>query len=331
MSTWINNPGQRAMPRGPIFQDTYKPQFSGHETFPLRYGWLKKAYDAVAERAGDPNSKTAFTSEDAIARFGVGKNMVSSMRHWATCCGIIADGEGASELTTTELGDQIFGKNGFDPYMEHPASLWLIHWHLAGRPEKTTWHWSFNNFPGATFERERLVRALEKVAEDRAWPRVSATTIRRDVECFLRTYAAKIPSGKTSPEDTLESPLSELGLIKAVGKRDGFRFARGPKSTLGNGVFLYALINFWKHYSTAQTLSFEAIAHEPGSPGRAFLLDENDIADRLLDLEEFTDGAFRWSETAGLKQVFREVSLEEDTALDHAVSDYQPKKTKAAA
>lgn len=24
-----------------------KPVFSGHETFPLRYGWLKKVYDAA--------------------------------------------------------------------------------------------------------------------------------------------------------------------------------------------------------------------------------------------------------------------------------------------
>ena len=35
------------MARGPLFQYTYSPQFSGHETFPLRYGWLKKAYDRV--------------------------------------------------------------------------------------------------------------------------------------------------------------------------------------------------------------------------------------------------------------------------------------------
>ena len=37
------------MARGPLFQNDYSPQFSGHETFPLRYGWLKKAFDRVAE------------------------------------------------------------------------------------------------------------------------------------------------------------------------------------------------------------------------------------------------------------------------------------------
>lgn len=320
------------MPRGPIYQDKYKPQFSGHETFPLRYGWLKKAYDAVHGLKGDPNSKAAFTRDDAIAHFGVGKNMVASMRHWATACGIIADGETSSNsLVTTALGDSLFGPHGHDPYMEHPASLWMIHWNLAGHPDKTTWYWSFNNFPGVTFERERLVKALEKVATDRGWPRVSATTIRRDVECFLRTYVARRPSARTSPEDTLESPLAELGLIKAVGKRDGFRFVRGPKSTLDAGVFLHALIEFWNEFTTAQTLSFEAIAHEPGSPGRVFLLDENDVADRLLSLEEVTDGAFRWSETAGLKQVIRDASLNMGTALEYFARDYSKTKTSEAA
>ena len=328
-SNWTNHPGRKAMPRGPIYSDTYKPQFSGHETFPLRYGWLKKAHDAIYERKNGPNSRTIFTSEDSIAYFGVGKNMVSSIRHWATACGVIENGKTPNRLVITPLGKRLFGNRGLDPYMEHMASLWLIHWNLVVRkPEKTTWYWSFNNFPAATFGRERLIKALEKVVKDCAWPRVSTTTIRRDVECFLRTYVARHSSGKTSLEETLESPLVELGLIKAIGKSDGFRFVRGPKSTLGHGVFLYALMEFWKDYTTAHTLSFEAIAHEPGSPGRVFLLDENDVTDRLLHLEELTDGAFRLSETAGLKQVQRGATLDIKSALKTVARDYSKSRKR---
>ena len=321
------------MSRGPIYQPNYKPQFSGHETFPLRYGWLKKAYDAVAENVSQPDSKTLFSSEDAIARFGVGKNMVSSMRHWATCCDVIQDVNQSNRIQPTLLGKCLYeDEKGYDPYTEHPASLWLHHWFLAGRPGKTTWYWCFNHFPGVAFERDRLVRALEKLAKDRGWPRTSATTIKRDVECFLRTYAARQPTAKMSPEDMLESPLSELGLIKTTGRRDGFRFVRGPKSTLGNGVFLYALIRFWGAYAgSSKTLSFEAIAHEPGSPGRVFLLEENDVADRLIELEGFTRGNFRWSETAGLKQMLRKGSLDVDNALKHIAKDYQRKTLRKAA
>ena len=57
-------------------------------------------------------------------------------------------------------------------------------------------------------------------------------------------------------DDVLESPLTELGLIKAIGKQDRFRFVRGPKATLGDGVFVYALLNFWSRYfPNAATLS----------------------------------------------------------------------------
>jgi hypothetical protein len=36
-----------------------------------------------------------------------------------------------------------------------------------------------------------------------------------------------------------------------------------------------------------------------------FLLDENDIVDRLEQLEEISDGTLAWSETAGLRQIIR--------------------------
>lgn len=320
------------MPRGPIFDDDYKPQLSGHETFPLRYGWLKKAFDAVYASQDAQDNKSVFLDEDAIARFGVGKNMVASMRHWASAGGIITEGEAAASLVSTALGAKLFGPDGLDPYMEHPASLWLVHWRLAGHAEKTTWFWAFNNFSGATFERDRLVKGLEKIAKDRSWSRVAAATIRRDVECFVRTYVARHASAQSSPEDTLECPLAELGLIKPIGKRDGFRFVRGPKSNLGDGVFFYALVDFWSRFApAASTLSFEAIAHEPGSPGRVFLLDENDLADRLMDLEEFTQGTFRWSETAGLKQVLRDGALDLEAALEFAGFDYGVKTKREAA
>ena len=148
---------------------------------------------------------------------------------------------------------------------------------------------------------------------------------------FIRTYVARQPSGKVGHDDALESPLTELGLIKAIGKKDGFRFVRGPKTTLGDGVFIYALIDFWSRYSNAATLSFEAIAHAPGGPGRVFLFDENDVADRLTTLDDVTHGALRWSETAGLKQVVRSIDISEDAALRYARTDYgKPAKIEAA-
>ena len=128
---------------GPLFQRSYSPQFSGHETFPFRYGWLKKVFDRVAETEQNENNRNDCWDDDAIARFGVGKNMVVSMRHWGKATGIIEE-PGPHTVRTTRLGRFLFGKEGHDQYMEHPATLWLIHWQIVAKPEKTTWFWAFS-------------------------------------------------------------------------------------------------------------------------------------------------------------------------------------------
>lgn len=319
------------MARGPLYQDKYKPQFSGHETFPLRYGWLKKVFDRVAEAEQDPCNRTACWGDDAIARFGVGKNMVASMRHWAKAARVIEE-PGSNSVRTTELGRLLFDPKGLDPYMEHPATLWVIHWQLAAHADKTTWFWVFSHYPAITFDRESLTKRLDRLAKDLGWSRVAYTTIRNDVACFIRTYVARQPSGKTGHDDVLESPLTELGLIKAIGKKDGFRFVRGSKTTLGDGVFTYALVDFWSRFApNASTLSFESIMYAPGGPGRIFQLEENDIVDRLAALDEATGGALQWSETAGLKQVVRNVEVNKQFALHLIARDYDVTAGKEAA
>jgi hypothetical protein len=300
----------------------YQPQFSGHETFPMRYGWLKKAFDAVKESQESQSEHSVFNDAGAIAKFGVGKNMVSSIRHWAIQCDVIKPGKKGTLAEMGDTGKKLFDDNGLDPYMEYPATLWLLHWKLASNSKLTTWYWVFSLYPNDHFERDAIVQGLVKLGEDKQWSRMSKATIKRDVECFVRTYAAKPATGKQTHEDTMESPLTELSLIKATGKKDGFRLIRGPKATLGDGVFAYAVNSFWNQFSTANTLSFEALAHQPGSPGKVFQLNEDDLTERLARIEMTTNGLFKWSETAGLKQLVRSTKVSEDDALELIDSDY---------
>lgn len=310
----------------PLHSSSYSPQFSGHETFPLRYGWLKKAFDAVNDCDDPEESAKIFQDDGAIARFGVGKNMVAAIRHWANVCGIIEAGEKSGQVLTAPLGQMLFDNSGFDPYMENPSTTWLIHWHLASYERKTTWFWVFNHFSSPTFDRDHLVKGLERLAFERSWSNVAKATIKRDVECFIRTYAARPITLKQSHEDALESPLTELSLIKAVGLRDGFRLIRGSKSSLGDGVFAYSVFDFWRRFSKSNTLSFEALAHQPGSPGKVFQLHEDDLALRLSEIDEVTAGALRWSETAGLRQLVRSQELTIENAYRFIELDYSTKR-----
>jgi hypothetical protein len=299
------------MARSLLDFEQYKLQFAGHETFPLRYGWLNKAYGQVMNvvSSGNRDTNSIFTDEGAIAVFGVGKNMVVAMRHWALAADVIQISDPDSRLVPTSFGKLLLEEG--DPYLEHPASLWLIHWQLAARPGRaTTWYWAFNEFNEPTIDRElltdrlsRRVAALREAGRLKE-SRLADTTIRRDIECFVRTYLTRPMSGRGPQEDNMECPLTELALLQPVGVGSAFRFRRGPKPTLPDEVFLFGLRSFWELYPTRREFSVEAITHEPGSPGRVFLLDEESVAERLASAADLTRGAIRWDESTGMRQVY---------------------------
>ena len=204
--------------RGRLYEDDYQPRLSGHETFPLRYGWLKKAFDVVEETESAGNERSVFLADEAIARFGVGRNMVASMRHWATSVGIIEE----DGRTVSPLGRYLFGHHGLDPYMEAPATTWLVHWRLCGNPRNTTWYWTFNHYAATTFDRDTLVRGVEKLAKDRHWTRASTSTIKNDVACLLRTYVSRDSMGKCKSGRFFGIPTSRAWYRPSDGKTGWF-------------------------------------------------------------------------------------------------------------
>lgn len=278
--------------------------FAGHETFPLRQMWLKKAFDQAVDGVV---KRSSFADESAIAEFGVGKNMVSSIRHWALACDVIEEPEGNGDYPLAENGRLIFADDGYDPYAEHPTTAWYCHWCLAGRGERsTTWYWLFNHVVGPTFTRDELEEPLADYAKSiDANRRLSPATFSRDIETCIRGYAPR--ASGASPEEYAEPMLAELGLIYEE-KKGHFAFRRGPKATLTDGMFAFALLDFWNKPSLRDqnSLAFETIAYGEGSPGRVFKLDEESVADRLMGLADLTRNALIWTDTAGLRQVMRD-------------------------
>ena len=278
--------------------------FAGHETFPFRYTWLRKAIDLVTS---DPEG---FGREDAMVLLGVGKNMVRSMRHWGMATGVIEEDAAVSNnrgrsLQVSDFGRRLLGPSGWDPYLEDQGSIWLLHAHLASRPDwATTWFWAFNHLPQPEFTKAELSRWLLDFATQRGWGRVAETSIRRDVDTFLRTYVASQPGRKTPIEETLDCPLVELGLVREFGLRGHFILTRGPQPTLPDELVAWSLaVLLDRMGTTTGTVSLEKVAYAPGSPGRIFCLSEDALIARLERLGEVTLGAMTFDDTAGLRQV----------------------------
>lgn len=286
--------------------------FSGHESFPFRYPWLKKGFDAVREDG------VVFLRDDATTRLGVGKNMVRSIRHWCLTAGVVEESPAApNALRPSALGTLLFADVGLDPYLEDPATLWVLHWQIASnRTRATTWFWTFSHFHEPEFTREALASALFKWTQTLPGKPPAESSVKRDVEVFLRTYVPSRRGKGATIEDTLDCPLTELGLITQPGGGPAFRFRRGFQPGLPGAVFLFAVLQFWERFApAAETLALNDLARQPGSPGRLFEIDESSLAERLEAVDKLSDGAVAYGETAGLRQLYRRRPLDPHDAL----------------
>lgn len=94
-------------------------RFTGHETFHCRSYWLKKGYDQV-------KNGQAF-GPDATLDLGVGKNMVSSIKYWMKAFDIL----NAENEEINPVANKLIKDNGWDPYLEDEATLWLLHYTIV--------------------------------------------------------------------------------------------------------------------------------------------------------------------------------------------------------
>ena len=294
-----------------------KYRFTGHETFPCRYPWLPKAVSALQERSG------LFKDiDDAIVILGVGKQMARAIRFWVEAAKVV-DKQEKGNFSVSPLGEKLLGTNGFDPYLEDIQTLWLIHWNFSTHPENPIFAWDFlmNRWQNPEIVPSRAVDAFKKEADSQG-RQLSMVTLKQHFNIFMHTYVPTRGKKTDILEDNLDSPLTELDLIRKVGETvsdgDGKRepvyvFNRDPKPQINQPLFFYCLNNFWETYLSAeQTVSFHDITSRHGSPGQVFKLPEQEIRTRLEEIEKFTDGAMSFRESANLRQVQKQKDIETD-------------------
>ena len=279
------------------------PIFARHETFYPRFGWLKKGFDAVCH---DP---AIFLTEDAHIQLGVGKNMAKSIRYWCSAFKVTEDDR---TNTPSEFGTALFGdREGLDPFLEDPASLWLLHWHLLKQPcRATAWYFTFNLFRQLEFTYDDLFSALTDYRHRLVGCNVAASSIKKDIQCILRMYARQGIETSLN-EDNLDCPFAELGLIHKAGDSKHFTFRVGYKPSLPAEIVVAACLDFadWVGQGI-RTISISRLLFEVGSPGMIYKLSESSLCDGIEQVARNWDG-IALSDSAGLIQM----SFTEDPAL----------------
>lgn len=272
--------------------------FARHETFHPRFGWLKKGFDLAKQ---DPD---IFLREDAPVRLGVGKNMVNAIRYWCNAFKVLTVTESSKNSRSgipSDFGKKLLDEDGWDPFLEDPASLWLLHWNLL-KPtcEAAAWYFVFNVFRGTEFSAEELMAQLQGY-RDSLGSRVVDSSLTKDISCILRMYVAQ--REKTGfVEDSIDCPFTELGIIHTAGESKRYTFRTGGKASLPAEIVVAACLEYARSSSHGEkTIAISRLLYDVGSPGMAFKLSESAICDALEQLCK-SQNSIALSDSAGLIQ-----------------------------
>lgn len=272
--------------------DELTGSFARHETFHPRYGWLRKAYEGAC------HGVDAFSRPDATVMLGVGKNMVNAIKHWGMAFDLLdevrlPDRKRVARYVPSALAEAMFSEDGWDPYLEDPASLWLLHWRLLRPPcHAPAWWLAFNGFGPVQFTDEQLLHFIEEIVDSTPeWSRIASSSIKKDVDCVIRMYAPTKAKGRQGLEDILDCPFRDLGLIEPVPDEPRtFRWSHAPKSSLPPEIVAHAAVDFARRTGTGTTVTLTRLATAPGGPGRAFKMPEAQLYEALATAAEMVDG-----------------------------------------
>jgi hypothetical protein len=276
-----------------------KLKFSGHETFIVRSFWPQKGYDFVINGGN-------FSSEDAVIKLGVGKNMVSSINFWMKALGLIDEGKNKP----TEIANFIFSENGVDPFLEDIGSIWLLHYLLVSSNYSSIYYLVFNELrkERSVFNKGQLLSFIKRRYSETEDNSYNKNTVEKDISVFLRLYnRVDYRSISKDFEDEISSLMIELNLINSSieeeikegsNKREKIEwyYLHGvTRENLPPEIVLFTILD---NFQNSNNISLKRLEIEPNSPGMIFLLSRDALYGVLKEIEKLYPGIVL-SETAG--------------------------------
>lgn len=267
-------------------------RFRAHETFFIRKGWLSKGMKYVSQ-----NPSVFVDSENkATDVLGIGSNMVKSLRYWLQVTGLTSEpNSGKRYQSFTDLGKSIFTN---DRYIEETGTLCLLQYKIASNYEGVTaWYYFFNEFNMSEFTKEDFVASINGFILSKG----SSTAVRSladDFNCIIGTYLPRYKSNpaKISPENNIDCPLGELGLIDVFNKtKKSYKKSMPPIDFINPWVALAIIV---ENANGRAEIGLNELLNAPCNIGKIFNLDAIVMLDLLRRIEKI--GELKIIRTAGL-------------------------------
>lgn len=287
-------------------------KFRAHDTFFIRKGWLSKGMERVVAK----NDLFIDKTENPMDILGIGANMVKALRYWLQVVGLTSEPiKGRRIQKLTQLGEEIYAN---DRYIEEMGTLYLLQYQLAKQDEEATaWYYFFNEFTMSEFTREEFVQGLQNYIMMTADEfNVAIRSLNDDFACIINTYLPRYKSNpnKVSPENNIDCPFGELGLIDIANKKQKTYKKSIPAARSFNPWVIYAVI--MDQANGRIEIGLNELLTKSCNIGKVFNLDAIAMLDVLHEVENW--GMIKIIRTAGLDVVH----LNEQLTFEQCVRKY---------
>lgn len=259
-------------------------KFSGHESFHCRHFWLKKGFDHVK------NGKTF--SEKSGIELGVGKNMVTSIRFWVRAFDIVDD-----KGVLTSLAEKLFNDEGWDPFLEDDATLWILHYKLSSKNYSSIYNLIFSELRKVRpeFSDKHFVSLVNEIDAKQ-----SENIVGKDFSVFTRTYFAKTSKDK---EESFSGLLTELNLLQEVGedelKNKLYHVNNVKQDSIPWQVVLYCILD---NENYGDSISVNELFNDTKGIGNLFAFTKEGLENKLSEISENISGIV-YKNDAGIKEL----------------------------
>ena len=245
--------------------------YGRHGGYHLRYGWVRKGLKYFR---WETYQEKRLNDAEAAMQIGVGISMFRSVRFWLSAMGLVEP----RSRRITPLGEII---NKHDPYIENTDTLWLLHYQLV--LNVPAWSWFFNVFRHREFDQEQFLHWLSNHIFVRG-EKVAFSSIKRDFDCFIRSYEDGGKNAVFSPEDVQYCPFQDLSLLKAIPSSDrSYRLRTVQSEEITDTLFLMAMSQ-QSQALNRKSLTLEEVERGHNGPGNIFCLVPEQVQDKLLKL-----------------------------------------------
>lgn len=269
-------------------------KFRAHDTFFIRKGWLSKGMERVVCKPDLFVDK----EENPMDVLGIGANMVKSLRYWLQAVGLTYEPTSGKRVQNlTDFGQQVYSN---DKYIEELGTLYLLQYQLVKQEtEATAWYFFFNIFNMSEFTKEEFVQEIQNyILMSDEETSVALRSLNDDFACIINTYLPRYKTNpdRISPENNIDCPLGELGLLDIANRKKKTFKKTIPAAKTFNPWVVLAIIQ--EQADGRKEIGLNELLTSPCNIGKVFNLDAITMLDVLHDIENI--GELKIIRTAGL-------------------------------